>query len=174
MIAPFSILKGVDETGSVVKSVKYLYRFISLIEESIYPEVMRYVVMQGEIDIGFPTQDVRMMDGPAFHDGSKKMSDLKLFDKVNLYSNKYFFIDTGGRYQDILLTNEINLILSIKYNWKTDDYHIYTQYKQGEKMKNIGYSLHITEQAVSKRINQKGIKMIIESVYIFFSSLPLL
>jgi hypothetical protein len=108
--AGFKILKGIDEIEGVLSNISNIYEIMALILEQLYPDSMRFVLVQDSVDIGVESRDTAKMDGPAFHKASDLMSDLKK-------SKLMFDMSTGYELTDTLISVEINLILLLKKYW---------------------------------------------------------
>ena len=94
------------------------------------------------------------MDGPAFHQASKLMVDLK---KEKLIFNMY----TSNKVMDILISNNINLIYLVKSRWSPTKLGIIQAYERWGDQKKVAYQLGISQQTVSyhlKSSNWKEIK----------------
>ncbi|MDD4663459.1 MAG: SatD family protein [Caldisericia bacterium] len=172
-LAPFSILKGVDEVGAVLKSVTHLYQLISTIENAIYPDIMRFAVNLNRIDVGVMSKDIKMMDGPAFHEASQQLTNMKVKEKLK--SRKYFSLDFNEmlpKQIELMYESLVNMVFWIKINWKEDDYKIYKYYKEVDRvsknkiknMEELGFILlnNKSQQAISKRFVNHGISLVLD------------
>ena len=96
------------------------------------------------------------MDGPAFHQASKLIVDLK---KEKLIFNMH----TSNKVMDVLISNNINLIYLIKSRWSPTKLEIIQAYERWGDQKKVAGELGISQQSVSyhlKSSNWKEIKKI--------------
>jgi len=141
--ADFKILKGIDEIGSVLKSVANIYEILISISECIYPIQMRFVVVFGEIEVGFESKDVSLMDGSAFHQASKEINELKESDSL-------FSMITGNDEIDKQITPVINIIFVIRGRWSPNQIQAAREYRQLKNQKEVAQKLGLTQPAISK------------------------
>lgn len=141
--AEFKILKGIDEIEGVLSNISNIYEIMALILEQLYPDSMRFVLVQDSVDIGVESRDTAKMDGPAFHKASDLMEDLKK-------SKLMFGMFTGYELTDTLIAGEINLILLLKKNWSAKQHRIMREYRKTGNQNEVAKALGITQQAVSK------------------------
>src|SRR5215218_3086770 len=64
---PIQVWKGLDETAAMLKEPWKLYEVMDLIDESIAPYKMRFVVVKGSIDVMPQSGVISEADGEAFH-----------------------------------------------------------------------------------------------------------
>jgi hypothetical protein len=156
LIAKMKIIKGSDEIGCLLGNLTPLYNIIDEIFKDIFPVKIRFVLVYGEIDTGLGTKDISQMDGPAFHQASKLIVDLK---KEKLIFNMH----TSNKVMDVLISNNINLIYLIKSRWSPTKLEIIQAYERWGDQKKVAGELGISQQSVSyhlKSSNWKEIKKI--------------
>lgn len=141
--ADFKILKGIDEIGGVLLSVANSYEIVTFINDCLHPDAMRFVVVRGQIEIAYETQDVSKMDGPVFHKAASLMAQLRK-------SGSLFVIYTGNDVTDPLFSDIANLILTQKYDWYPHQVKVVSEYRYLKNQKKVAQKLGITQQAVSK------------------------
>lgn len=145
--AEFKILKGIDEIEGVLFDLSRSYDIISAILEKLYPNLMRFVLVDDYIDTAIESRDVAKMDGPAFHKASDIMGELKK-------SKLIFGISIEDKAIENLISGEINLILLFKKNWSAKQHLIVKEYKETGNQHEVAKRLGITQQAVSKALNR--------------------
>jgi hypothetical protein len=153
IIAPMKIIKGSDEIGGLLRNPAPLYSIVNRILQDLYPVKIRFVMVQGEIDTGLDTEDISLMDGPAFHQAAKLMADLK---KEKLILN----VHTSNKIVDTLLSNNINLIYLIKQHWSPAKREIIRSYEEGDDQSKVAQELGITQQTVSYHLKSSHWKEI--------------
>lgn len=146
IFADFKILKGIDEIGGVLSSMSNIYNIINEILEQLHPHLIRSVLIFDYIDTGLESFDVSKMDGPAFHKASDTMDTLKK-------SKLMFQMSVDDKIFDIAITGQINLILLTKKNWSLKQHQIVREYKKTNNQDDVARKLGITQQAVSKTLN---------------------
>lgn len=145
--AEFKILKGIDEIEGILFDLSRSYEIISAILERLYPNLMRFVLVDDYIDTAIESRDVAKMDGPAFHKASDIMGELKK-------SKLIFGISIEDKTIENLICGEINLILLFKKNLSAKQHLIAKEYKQTGSQHEVAKRLGITQQAVSKALNR--------------------
>ena len=154
LISKMKIIKGADEIGCLLRSLSPLYDIIDGILADLYPVKIRFVLVYGKIDTGFGTNDISQMDGPAFHQASQLMDDLKREKLI-------FAMATSNKILDTLISNNINLIYILKENWSTTKIGIIRAYEKWNDQQKVAQELSISQQTVSyhlKSSNWKEIK----------------
>ena len=86
------------------------------------------------------------MDGPAFHKASERMKLLKK-------SKTFFDMVTYNETIDSSLIIMINLMLLYKERWTKKQRQIIEEYEKTLNQKKVAFKYNITQQAVSKVIN---------------------
>jgi len=146
LYADFKILKGLDEIGGVLTEISNIYKIISKITIQIYPNTMRFILVRDYIDTALNSKDVTKMDGPAFHKASERMKLLKK-------SKTFFDMETYNETIDSSLIIMINLMLLYKERWTKKQRQIIEEYEKTLNQKKVAFKYNITQQAVSKVIN---------------------
>lgn len=148
--APFSILKGVDEIGGVMESVRPIADIQKSLQRAIHPEQVRLAAVIGEIDVNPGTSDIAEVDGSALSRADDVLSELES-------SNLTFRLDGGHSPDDDLISDEINLLDMIRADWSERQLEIISLYEQCGSQKAVAESLDVSPQAISKALrNSKG------------------
>jgi hypothetical protein len=153
-------IKGIDEVGAVLKSPAAAYHIVDFVNESLYPDQMRFVLVFGRIDRAFASRDVARMDGPAFHQVAKMMTALK-------HVRLLFALDTGHDRLDPAVAGEISLLLMLKSTWSLHQRRVARLYDEGITQKAVARRLKVTQQAVSgtlSRASWQAVRTIEEQV----------
>lgn len=153
LYADFKILKGLDEIGGVLNEISNIYKIINKITNQIYPNTMRFILIRDYIDTALNSKDITKMDGPAFHKASERMKLLKK-------SKTLFDIVTYNETIDGSLIIMINLMLLYKERWTKKQRQIIEEYEKTLNQKKVALKYNITQQAVSKVINNTKWKYI--------------
>jgi predicted DNA-binding protein YlxM (UPF0122 family) len=145
--ADFKILKGIDEIEGVLKNIASVYKIMDTMLEELSPHSMRFVIVLDQIDTALESREVSRMDGPAFHNASDALKDLK-------GSRLMFRLSTGDEILDKAVAGEINLIFFLKNGWSSRQRRILKEYMNTGTQDMVAKSLDITQQAVSKAIKR--------------------
>ncbi len=149
LVAPFSILKGVDEVGAVLASAASVYEMLLESEEALRPERMRFVLVRGHIDTAAGSGDVSRMDGPAFHSAAKAMEELKK-------SRLLFDIVGGDDRRDDLLGGLVSAVLELRGGWSEHQRKVATARASVERQADVAARLGVTQQAVSDALRRSS------------------
>ena len=144
-----NIIKGSDEIGVVLKNISKFYAIITEISQTIGPNLMRFVLVKGQIDTGLDQREISRMDGPAFHKASNLMNMLK--DEKLIFK-----MDTGDLVFDKLVTNNINLIYLIEKKWSTKKINITNDYEKIRDQRRVAAKYGIKQQDVSYHLNSSN------------------
>lgn len=158
--ADFKILKGIDEIGGVLSTMRNIYNIITTILWQLYPNLIRFVLVFDYIDTAIDTGDIAKMDGSAFHKASNMMPLLKK-------SKLMFDMRVGDKMIDNSITGQVNLILLLKKNWSAHQNRIVREYKKTKNQYEVAKKLGTTQQSVSNTLNRsmwKEIKSIEEKL----------
>lgn len=153
IIAKMKIIKGSDEIGCLLGNLAPLYDIIDGVSNDLHPVKIRFVLVNGKIDTGFETKDISQMDGPAFHQASKLIMDLK---KEKLIFN----MSTSNKILDTLITNNINLIYLLKNRWSPVKIEIIHSYERWGDQRKVASKLGISQQTVSYHLKSSNWKVI--------------
>jgi len=158
--ADFKIVKGIDEIESVLTSIANIYKIMIAILDCLYPCLMRFVLVFDEIDVGFDSRDVSLMDGVAFHQASNRMNELKksrksksdpLFSMTVRYEEK--LDDTSTKLVNTLndaLAELINEQLVDRRKWSPEQYKVVKEYRRLQNQNEVAQKIGSTQQNISK------------------------
>jgi hypothetical protein len=151
---PITIWKGLDEVAAIIKPAA-VYNIINEINNGIYPQAMRFVLVKGKIDITPGITDIAKMDGAIFHEAVSYMNALK--------KEKTTFKQVSGHTaNDIALNNQVNLLMLIKKRWTEKQRNVYIAYALGETQEDIAKKMKITQQTVSKTLKSIDAEPVLE------------
>jgi hypothetical protein len=148
---PLRTWKGLDEIAAVVKSPLLLYTIMNELQDAAAPEKLRFVLVQGEIDVVPEDNDVRHADGNVFHQAAALMQQLK---KDALL----FSCQTLDPVWDKAMMTQVNLLMMIKEDWTERQRKIFIEYGKSDRQEEVAQQLHITQQTVSKAL--KAVKAV--------------
>lgn len=156
LYANFKIIKGLDEIGGVLTDISDIFRIITLVFDSIYPNLIRFALVYGHIDTGLETKDITKMDGPAFHKAASSITDLK-------ESGLLFKFSVDDIITDCAIEGEINLILMIKNRWTHKQYKIIREYKKSGNQSDVARAFQVKQSLIwrtLKHLNWKELNHI--------------
>lgn len=145
--AEFKLLKGIDELGGVLRTPIDVYDVARTFTEVVRPHRIRLAVVFGEVDVGSQSSDVSKMDGPAFHRADELLSTI---EKQKLL----FDMETNTGRLDVSVSDEVNLLLSRRRNWTERQRETIETYREHGTQRDVAESLDVTQQAVSKTLNE--------------------
>jgi ABC-type glycerol-3-phosphate transport system substrate-binding protein len=142
---PLKQWKGIDEIAGVLKKPASVYKVITAINEKLDPEMMRFVLAKGEVDILSKTKDISNLDGPVFHEAANHMFQIK--------KEKWLFGMPGDDKQEVkALNTQINSLLLIRGSWTETQRKIFYAYAETGNQEKTAKKLRITQQSVSKTL----------------------
>jgi hypothetical protein len=153
VLTDFELLKGIDELGGVLRTPVDVYDVARTFTEGIRPHRVRLAVAFGEIDVGLESGDVSKMDGPAFHRADELLNDIER-------ENLLFDMKMDAEPLDASVSDEVNLLLSRRHDWTERQLETVRAYREHETQRDVAESLGVTQQAVSKTLNEAEWPMI--------------
>ncbi|MHB9288917.1 SatD family protein [Halobacteriales archaeon Cl-PHB] len=159
LLAPFAILKGVDEVAGVLASAAGVDRALQALGEAIHPTEMRFAVVRGTVDVGADSGVVSQMDGPAFHRADELLETLATEDR-------YVGLDLGAEADSItvdLLEGLCDLLCAWKGEWTERQADLVGKYRQAESMTAVADAEGVTVQVVSKTLGRAGAETVLRT-----------
>ncbi len=148
---PLQTWKGLDEIAAVIKKPCQLYPVMNLLQDAIAPQKLRFVLVQGDIDVVPEDKDVRHADGSVFHQAAALMLQLK--KEALLFS-----CQTRNAVWDKALMTQVNLLMLLKEDWTERQRKTFNAYFKSGRQEEVAQQLNITQQTVSKTL--KAIKAV--------------
>ncbi len=145
--AEFKILKGIDEIGAVLRSLKPVPAVLREAFFALSPVILRVVVVYGKISVGFSTEDVTQMDGPAFHEAADLMENLKR-------ERLFFRLKAHFPLLDQAISGQVNALTLLKLRWTPEQVEVIRAYRQHRSQLRVASLLGISQQAVSDRLRR--------------------
>lgn len=65
--APIILTRGTDELSGTLKRPDLSYQICRQLNDEIYPQLFRFAIVRGPLDIAIDSKDASKMDGQAFH-----------------------------------------------------------------------------------------------------------
>lgn len=147
VVAPATTLKGVDEFGCVLSSPAAAYPVVRDVQMALHPEAARYAVVHGAVDVDAGTQDVREMDGPAFHRADTLLGEL-------LADEAHFGVESGRGTLDAAASAAGDMALSVREGWTDRQLEVVRAYLEGGTQQATAEALGVSQQAVSRVLTQ--------------------
>lgn len=152
--AEFDVIKGVDEFGGVVDSVKPIAEIQRIFSRTLHPQQCRMAAVVGEIDVNKKSVDISKMDGPAFARGDVILSELE-------HEGLKFRLSGTSDTIDILLSDQINLLEIIRSEWGETTMAVITQYNKSKTQAEIAEELDISVQTVSYHLGKSNVEQVL-------------
>lgn len=149
VVAPATLLKGVDEVGVVFDDRRAIYGVARTLLDGVHPVGVRFAVVEGEIDVGVDSGRVPAMDGPAFHAAD---------DLLAAVADRELLFDAAIARPtlDRAVADEVNLLL----RWRTElterQLEFLSAYERRGTQSAAAEALGVTQQAVSKELRAVG------------------
>ena len=142
---PVQVWKGLDETAALVKEPWRLHEVFDLIDEALAPHTMRFVAVQGAVDVLPADGNVAKADGEAFHTAAAEMLELKR-------SGLKFRCCTQNPVTDAAWQAQVNMLWLIKKGWTERQRDIYRLYCETGLQEAVAKELNVVQQTVSKTL----------------------
>lgn len=156
-VAPFDILKGVDEFAGVLAGPATAYQAIRELSEAIHPAEIRFAVIWGAVDVGVDASTVAAMDGPAFHRADERLARVERKDRYVSLA-----IGSSPGVFETLLEDLIELVLRRKGEWTERQAELVAQYRELDSMTAVAQAEGVSTQAVSKGLSRADARRIEE------------
>lgn len=155
LVAPFSVLRGVEEIGGVLTGPERSYRALQEITEAVLPFGMRFAVVYGQIDIGLATESVSRMDGPAFREADRLLAELSTDERAVAFADPD--VEPWTR---TLLADQIQLLYILKRAWTAHQAELVRAYRREESMQAIADERDVSVQTVSQTLARANAKLV--------------
>jgi hypothetical protein len=142
LMAPVSIIKGIDEVGAALTSFRRIYDMLAVVGAELRPERMRFVVAAGEVDTAFGTREFARMDGPVFHRAAGMMGELKS-------SRLLFAMSVGDPLLDEAVAGAVNMLLLARAALTERQWEVVRAYELHGSQVAAASVLGVSQQAVS-------------------------
>lgn len=159
LVAPFAILKGVDEVAGVLAGPAGVDVALRALPEAIHPTPIRLAAVHGVVDVGADSGAVAEMDGPAFHEADEVLAAVADDDRHVGLSMP----DAGEPIVVDLLEGLANLLLAWKGEWTERQAELVGRYRGAESMTALAEAEGITVQVVSKTLARAGAKTVLRT-----------
>ncbi len=155
LVAPFSVLRGVEAVGGVLTSPERSYRALREITETVLPVEMRFAVVHGGIDVGLATEAVSRMDGPAFQKADRLLAELESDGRAVAFADPD--VEPWIR---TMLADQIQLLQTLKRAWTAHQAELVRAYRREERMQAIADERDVSVQTVSQTLARANAKQI--------------
>lgn len=142
---PVQVWKGLDETAALIKQPWRLYEVMNAIDEGLAPHTMRFVLVQGEVDVLPAAGDVSKADGDAFHTAAEEMLALKSSGLKFACRTQHPAVDAAWQVQ-------VNALWLIKSGWTERQRSVYRLYCETGLQEAVAKQLNVAQQTVSKTL----------------------
>lgn len=155
LVAPFSVLRGVEVIGGVLTDPERSCRALREITETVLPVEMRFAVVHGQIDVGLATGAVSRMDGPAFHEVDRLLEALATDESAVAFADP----DVEPWILTVL-ADQIQLLTTLKRGWTAHQAELVRAYRREESMQAIADERDVSVQTVSQTLARANARQI--------------
>jgi hypothetical protein len=155
VVAPFAVLKGVDEVGGVIDDPARAVAAVRALREHLHPIAVRVAVAWGDVDVAPDAEDVAAMDGPAFHDADAALQAAASDDRLAR-------VALAG-VPDVLanvLGDQLDLLARFTATWTTRQVAVVRAYRDADTMTAVAEDFDVSVQNVSKIIDRTDAKTV--------------
>lgn len=155
VVADFVLQKGVDEFAGVLATPTRVYDVVDAVGRHVHPEEVRFAVCWGGVDVAPDADDVRQMDGPAFH----RADDLQ----TSIADTDYrFAMDLDDPPLDTTLADEITLLMRRKADWSDRQRRVVNRYEALGSQDAAASALDVSQPAVSQALSRADYRLLRE------------
>jgi len=154
LVADFAILKGVDEIGGVLASVRPIAAIQRTLARAVHPEQIRLAAVVGQIDVNPESARISMMDGTALSDADELLSTLET-------ENLTFRLEGERPRYDRLVSDQVNLLDMIRADWSDRQLEVITEYERLGTQTAVAEALDVSPQAISKSLRTARAKRVL-------------
>lgn len=147
----FTRQAGLDEFAGVLRPGNLSGALVHLWEH-LHPVNVRFVVVQGELDVvpevqGAPsTRNASGFDGPAFHAAAELLEELR-----GSRESRSVFIRLGGRERDDVLLSDLGDLLYAKVlDWTDRQMEVHRVYRTTGSQEATAEELRVSQSTVSR------------------------
>lgn len=144
-LMPLKITQGINQIAGALKSIKHIYTIISFIEDQLYPQKIRFVLLHGELNSSTSKKDISYVYGSLLEKSQNRMDELK--------KTAFIFDLKSNSPNDSAVKWQMNLIFHIKSSWSLNKRRIIMEYGKLNNQQQVAELIGISQQAVSKNLN---------------------
>ncbi|PSP38196.1 hypothetical protein BRC71_05860 [Halobacteriales archaeon QH_7_65_31] len=152
LTADFKILKGIDEFGGVLDSLRSVYPILVTVLDSVRPQRIRFALARGSITSDEDERSIARMDGDAFHRAADLLSTI---ESEGLWFDMEISQSGIGR----AIADEINLLLELRYRTTDREFQTIRAYEETGTQTAAADRLDVTQQTVSDTLERSGWKL---------------
>lgn len=145
LAVPLRRWKGIDELAAILSTPAPLSRLITFLSERVAPVEIRWVLVEGEINLPRTVRDVTQLTGAAFHQLTPRMAELKA-------NGLRFHASTRKPDHDLALNAQMNLLFLLKATWTESQWRTYVTARRFPKQSDVAAALGVTQQTVSRAL----------------------
>jgi hypothetical protein len=149
VVAPFAILKGVDEIGGVLDDPAEVVPAVRTLVEHLHPVELRVGIAWGDVDVDPDATAVASMDGPAFHRADECLLDAREGDRFVRVA-----LDGVPAVFEPVLGDQLDLLSLWTYSWTPRQTEIVRAYRDADTMTAVADDLDVTVQMISKTLDR--------------------
>ncbi|MBS7623841.1 hypothetical protein KEJ39_09280 [Candidatus Bathyarchaeota archaeon] len=139
--APLTLTRG-DEVSGVLTGIENTYRIVDTILEAVHPNLIRFAIVCGPLEMTIKSRDAERISGTAFRQAAEIIYSRKPESLITLQINNVLI--------DQLLSSHMNLIFFLKRQWTKRQFEVIALYKKFENQKEVAKRLKIRQPTVSR------------------------
>lgn len=152
--APFAVIKGVDEIGGVLTSIRPIVQIQKVFARELHPVQLRLAVVVGEIDVNIDSREIAKMDGAAFARADQILTAMEK-EKTT------FRMQSGRPVVDSLISDEINVLDIVRSGWTRRQMDIVMKLDELGSQTEVARFYDVTPQAVSNALMDSNGKVLL-------------
>ncbi|MFC6951772.1 SatD family protein [Halorubellus litoreus] len=149
IVAPFAVLKGVDEVGGVLDEPGAVVPALRALVEHLHPIELRVGLAWGAVDVAPDADAVAAMDGPAFHRADECLQAAAADDRYVRVS----LADVPDVFAAVL-GDQLDLLSLWTSTWTPRQRSFVTAYRDADTMTAVADAFDVSVQMVSKTLDR--------------------
>jgi len=139
--APLTLTRG-DEVSGVLTRIENTYRIVDAILEAVHPNLIRFAIVYGPLEMTIESRDAERISGTAFRQAAEILYSQKPENLITLQIKNSLI--------DRLLSSHMNFIFFLKRQWTKRQLEVITLYKKFGRQKEVAKRLKIRQPTVSR------------------------
>ena len=141
--APLTLTRG-DEVSGVLTGIENAYRIVDTILEAVHPNLIRFAIVYGPLEMTIESRDAERISGTAFRQAAEILYSQKPENLITLQINNSLV--------DRLISSHMNLTFFLKRQWTRRQLEVIALYKNLGSQKEVAERLKIAQPTVSRTL----------------------
>lgn len=151
LLADFTRLKGIDEIGAVLGSVRSLVEIRRDLTLGLHPEEIRIAVVRGAVN-DLSESDVSQMDGEGFASAADELEEIEAAGRT--------FGIRGLPLQNNLISELVNVVDHIRSGWTESRVRAVRASRRTGSQAEAAELLGVSRQAVNQQLNSHSVQLV--------------